>query len=808
MRFDHYVWKNRVIEWKHYYIDFKILAKLLKTARSLREVIQAKEQDDSPPGEDSSAKTFCQQVDPLFTDSLKDQIALFDDFMHYKFDIQLKKQFIILDYNLCMFDIKKIDPVKTKKARAMLKTALMKYYKELCLFKGYINLNEKIYMRLTGMYKKTMMGFDSYDEEKGKQLNEVFRKTRIVQVSKKVEKLLRLIENTILMNFYRKREFNKGQQELKKLESNSQLTKKQASAVGLYIGVCIMCFIVAILLMIETDFFSEDQSDFIRYQFPVFRGSLLCFVYILFLGVTVYILEKTNMNYKKVFNIQLVYTNAYEIMATGFALLAIWMLVFLYCGVSFYQSMLAKGYFFNETVSPYLPPVLWLVFFGFLFFPSKHLLKAEARWFILGIFADVIMGPFYDVSVLTNFALNQLLSSTTSLKDLTYSCCYYVNLISTGSMVNSCENFPFRIVIFCVTIIPLLYKLAFVVKKAVRIYGRRNYSNTYEADMRRQIITVMMSILAVTTSFMSFFSQLYSPLYTVWIVMSICNAICSYFWDITVEWGFLSNKILLRDIRAFRQTWIYYLAMVLNLGFRYAWTLTISPTLFTSNKAKSIVTTSVALVELVRRMIWNVFKIECEHVKFIGKFKSMTEDDLPFPLSLNMRDPVINKMVNYQFKQYLNLTFVNTKLEEVSSTLEQIYLQLHDLEQKRESDGLLKHLTFISKLSNQEYYFIEEKDEENGLKLYVRSLEHCKQLIKSLEFRLEQEKPKRVLCFGQLANKKVQDKETDDKEPINETDQPMNMFRSQMISSRFQDQRPSFEYEEYATAESKPENNE
>ena len=100
----------------------------------------------------------------------------------------------------------------------------------------------------------------------------------------------------------------------------------------------------------------------------------------------------------------------------------------------------------------------------------------------------------------------------------------------------------------------------------------------------------------------------------------------------------------------------------------------------------------------------------------------MTEDDLPFPLSLNMRDPVINKMVNYQFKQYLNLAFVNAKLEDVNSTLEQIYLQLYKMENKDRGEGPIKNMTFISRLSNQEYYFVEEKDEENGLKLYTRSL--------------------------------------------------------------------------------------
>jgi hypothetical protein len=367
MNFQKYIWLHRVPEWKNYYIDFKILNRLLDAANNLHDSLLISNNYSDSVDRTGQATPVVRKIDELFFRTLNDQICLMDDFMHYKFDIRIKRRFVVILYNMKVYSYEPHPIAEKKRARRHLKLVLMKYYRELHLFNHYISLNSKIYHKLTNNYKITMSKFGIYNHEKGVQLNEMYDHTRVSAIHTKMEALTKLIENTIMTNFFQKNKVQRGHDELAKLAGNNPFTVKEAGLLGLYIGLFLMCIIVVILLMIETDFFSEKQSDFIIYQFPIFRGTLVLFIYVLLIGIDVNIWERSNINFKRVFNMQLVYTNSYEMMSVGFAFLAIWMLVFLYCGLSHSERLHTEGKFFNAGVSSYFPPFLWVVFSSFFF---------------------------------------------------------------------------------------------------------------------------------------------------------------------------------------------------------------------------------------------------------------------------------------------------------------------------------------------------------------------------------------------------------------------------------------------------------
>ena len=58
----------------------------------------------------------------------------------------------------------------------------------------------------------------------------------------------------------------------------------------------------------------------------------------------------------------------------------------------------------------------------------------------------------------------------------------------------------------------------------------------------------------------------------------------------------------------------YVIAMVVNLVLRVAWILTISPGFFGINFQRPYFLLLVALLEIFRRALWNVLRIEHEHV--------------------------------------------------------------------------------------------------------------------------------------------------------------------------------------------------
>jgi hypothetical protein len=112
--------------------------------------------------------------------------------------------------------------------------------------------------------------------------------------------------------------------------------------------------------------------------------------------------------------------------------------------------------------------------------------------------------------------------------------------------------------------------------------------------------------------------------------------IFSHFCDLYLDFGFLekdSPNFLLRKDLQYRNTYIYYFAMFMNLFLRSTWMLTISPEVlnFVVSRFKryEIFLFFVSFLEMIRRCIWNFFKMEIEHIKNANSFKAVETMNLP-----------------------------------------------------------------------------------------------------------------------------------------------------------------------------------
>lgn len=73
--------------------------------------------------------------------------------------------------------------------------------------------------------------------------------------------------------------------------------------------------------------------------------------------------------------------------------------------------------------------------------------------------------------------------------------------------------------------------------------------------------------------------------------------------------------------------------MIVNFALRILWTLTISPFMLGDFRFTEIFSTTLAAVEVTRRAIWNIFRLENEQINNCGKFRALHEVPLPLPLS-------------------------------------------------------------------------------------------------------------------------------------------------------------------------------
>lgn len=98
----------------------------------------------------------------------------------------------------------------------------------------------------------------------------------------------------------------------------------------------------------------------------------------------------------------------------------------------------------------------------------------------------------------------------------------------------------------------------------------------------------------------------------VWIISAIINACYTSVWDILMDWnvGQRGTKhFLLRNELGYSRTWLYYVAIVLNVILRFAWTIYLPDR--PSVALRGFIN---ALLEATRRIVWNMFRVESEHI--------------------------------------------------------------------------------------------------------------------------------------------------------------------------------------------------
>ncbi|GER45830.1 EXS (ERD1/XPR1/SYG1) family protein [Striga asiatica] len=115
--------------------------------------------------------------------------------------------------------------------------------------------------------------------------------------------------------------------------------------------------------------------------------------------------------------------------------------------------------------------------------------------------------------------------------------------------------------------------------------------------------------------------------------MSGVTTVFNTYWDIVIDWGFLKRKSKnpwLRDKLLLSNKAVYFVAIVVNILLRLVWmqlVLDFHEAPFLHRKAMVAI---VASLEIIRRGIWNFFRLENEHFNNVGKYRAFNSVPLPF----------------------------------------------------------------------------------------------------------------------------------------------------------------------------------
>ncbi|KAG7016125.1 Phosphate transporter PHO1-like 8, partial [Cucurbita argyrosperma subsp. argyrosperma] len=273
-------------------------------------------------------------------------------------------------------------------------------------------------------------------------------------------------------------------------------------------------------------------------------------------------------------------------------------------------------------------PLALLIALLFLIFCPFDILFRPSRFFLIRSAFHLVCAPLYKVSLQDFFLADQLTSQVQAFRSLQFYVCYY----GWGDFIrrsNKCfESRIFEAFYFVVAIIPYWIRTLQCLRRLVEekdvehVFNGLKYFSTIVAIAMRTGHDLNMGMI--------------------WRILAAISSgtatISGTYWDIVQDWGLLqrnSKNPWLRDKLLISNKNVYYVAIGLNILLRLAWMQSVLGFREAPFIHRQALIAIVAVLEIIRRGIWNFFRMENEHLNNVGKFRAFNSVPLPFEFDDN-----------------------------------------------------------------------------------------------------------------------------------------------------------------------------
>ncbi|CAM8884586.1 unnamed protein product [Rhodiola kirilowii] len=496
-----------------------------------------------------------------------------------------------------------------KKVEDKLKVAFVEFYHKLRLLKSYSFLNMLA-------FSKIMKKYDKITERSASRPYLKIVDDSFLGSSEDVAKLMERVESTFIKHFSNSNR-SKG---MSILRPKAKRDRHRVTFSTGYLAGGATALIVALILIIRARHIVEQRGSdrYMETMFPLYSLFGFVFLHIVMYAMNIYFWRQYRVNYSFIFGYkkgtELGYIQVFQL-AFGIAVLG---LISILCNLDMEMDPKTHDY---KAITELLPLMVVLLVVAILFCPFNIIYKSS-RYFFLTCLFHCVCAPLYKVTLPDFFLADQLTSQVQALRSLEFYICYYAwgdyRLRET-----SCKrNDVYTTFSFIVAVVPYTWRLLqclrrlYEEKDAMQGYNGLKYFSTIVAVCMRTAYNIDKGlgwrIVAATCS-------------------AIAAIVCMY-WDIVIDWGLLqrrSKNRWLRDKLLVPQNSVYYVAIVLNILLRFAWLQTVLNFKFSFLHRQTMITI-VASLEIIRRGIWNFFRLENEHLNNVGKYRAFKSVPVPF----------------------------------------------------------------------------------------------------------------------------------------------------------------------------------
>ncbi|KAI7731335.1 hypothetical protein M8C21_011220 [Ambrosia artemisiifolia] len=498
-----------------------------------------------------------------------------------------------------------------KLAHRKLKQAFLEFHEQLRFLKNYAFLNQMA-------FSKIMKKYDKITSRNASDVYLQMVEESYLSQSDEVAKLIERVEEVFIKHFCN----GDRQQAMNILRLKAKREKHMVTFfVGCFFG-CSLALLVAIITSVHARNLlqGEEHTKYMNTIFPLYSLFGFIVLHMLMYAGNIYFWVRYRVNYTFIFG----FKQGTELGFKQVLLLTSGLSVLMLAAVLSNLEMELDPQTENYKAWTELLPLGLVIVLVLVAICPFNILYRTSRFFFLVSLWHCICAPLYMLTLPDFFLADQFTSQVQLLRNIEFYVCYYGWGDFKKRDATTCnESNTFEIISIVIAVIPYWIRVLQCIRRfcegrdSTQAMNGLKYLSTIAAVVSRIIYIrrrgTSLKILAASTSG----------------VATIFNT----YWDIVMDWGLLckdSENPWLRDKLILPNRFVYFIAMVLNVVLRLAWMQTVLDFHEAPFLHRNALIAIVASLEIIRRGIWNFFRLENEHLNNVGKFRAVKSVPLPF----------------------------------------------------------------------------------------------------------------------------------------------------------------------------------